>query len=119
MKHISKIFTLLAILTLSLGFASCSEDEESYPELTITNNSTYTLNRFRVIFVNEDLETMSDVDYGTLYPNETISDIVIPTGATKYYMATYQDQWFFSPYYSVSIRKLKLDNSTVGQWSNN
>lgn len=120
MKLISKFFTLLVLITLSAGFvSSCDEDnDEDYPTLTVTNASTYTLPRFRVVFVNDDLETLSDIDYGTLYPNESVSNIIIPAGASKYYMATYlSGEWFFSPYYSTSIRKLKLDNSTVGQWS--
>lgn len=75
-------------------------------KITITNNSTYSLYRFRVVFINSRLEELTDRDFGTLDPGTTIT-ADIPTSATEFYMATYSNyKWFFSPNYDVSYTYL-------------
>ena len=88
-------------------------------KVTITNNSTYTLYRFRVVFVNGKYEELTDRDFGTLDPGTSIT-ADIPTSATEYYMATYlNSKWFFSPNYEVSYTNLSLSSSEIGNWSTN
>ena len=88
-------------------------------KVTITNNSTYTLSRFRVIFLNVRGEQLTDRDFGTLDPGMSIS-ADIPTSATEYYMATYlNSRWFFSPNYDVTYTNLSLGTAEIGNWSAN
>lgn len=88
-------------------------------KITITNNSTYTLYRFRVIFINSRLETLTDRDFGTLDPGTTIT-ADIPTSATEFYMAEYfNNRWYFSPNYDVTYTNLSLTTAEVGNWSAN
>lgn len=85
----------------------------------ITNNSVYSLSRFRVVFVNSQYEKLTDRDFGTLDPGDYIT-ADIPTAATTYYMATYlNDRWFFSPDYDVTYTNLNLSTSEIGNWSTN
>lgn len=87
--------------------------------VTITNNSTYTLYRFRVVFINSRFEELTDRDFGTLDPGTTIT-ADIPTSATEFYMATYSNyKWFFSPNYDVSYTNLSLSTSEINNWSTN
>ena len=87
-------------------------------KVTITNNSTYTLERFNVHFVNSKYEELSVRDFGTLYPNGVV-EADIPTGATEYYMATYLNRWYFSADYSIEITRMFLTNAEVDNWSAN
>lgn len=87
-------------------------------QICVTNNSTYTLERFRVVFMNARLEELTDRDFGTLAPGTTIyADI--PTAATEYYMATYLGKWYFSANYSVEYTDMVLTTAEVGNWSAN
>lgn len=88
-------------------------------KVTITNSSTYSLYRFRVVFVNSRSEELTDRDFGTLDPGTTIiADI--PTSATEFYMATFlNSKWFFSPNYDVSYTNLSLSTAEIGKWSAN
>ena len=87
--------------------------------VTITNNSTYTLYRFRVVFINSRFEELTDRDFGTLDPGTTIT-ADIPTAATEFYMATYlNSKWFFSPNYDVTYTRLNLSTAEIGNWSTN
>lgn len=112
------------VLYISAGDASAtvSVNQSSHVQetkVTITNNSTYTLYRFRVVFLNSRMEELTDRDFGTLDPGTTIS-ADIPTSATEFYMATYLNStWYFSPNYDISYTRLMLSTSEVGQWSKN
>ena len=109
---------MLVMLALSVSFVSCSDDDDTPSVITVSNNSTYTLNRFRVVFVTEKGETLTDKEYGTLSPDDKIT-AEIPTGAAEYYMATYINRWYFSPNYSISITNNKLTSAVVGEWMSN
>lgn len=88
-------------------------------EVNVRNNSTYTLPRFRFVFLNSRGETLSDIEKGTVYPGESVS-ANIPASATEYYMATLlSGNWYFSPNYDVSYRTLNLTTSEIGQWYRN
>lgn len=88
-------------------------------KVTITNNSTYTLYRFRVVFRNSRKEPLTDRDYGTFDPG-TVVVADIPTAATEFYMATYiNNTWFFSPDYDVTYTNLNLSTAEIGNWSSN
>lgn len=88
-------------------------------KVTVTNNSTYTLYRFRVVFLNSKLEELTDRDFGTLDPGSTIT-AEIPTSAKEFYMATYlNSKWFFSPNYEVTYTNLSLSTAEIGNWSTN
>lgn len=87
--------------------------------VTITNSSTYTLERFTVVMCNAKYETFSQQDFGTFYPGNTIT-MPIPTGATQYYMGTYLNgKWFVSPDYDIQFTNLTLSTSEIGQWKAN
>ena len=87
--------------------------------VTIINNSTYTLERFRVVFLNSRLESLTDRDFGTLSPGTSVT-ADIPTSATQFYMATYlNSRWYFSPNYDIEFTYLNLTTAEVGNWSAN
>ncbi len=110
------------ILHINAGSASAVvsvSQSGKVPEtrVTITNNSTYSLYRFRVVFVNSRFEELTDRDFGTLDPGTTIT-ADIPTAATEFYMATYlNSKWFFSPNYDISYTRLNLSTAEIGNWS--
>lgn len=112
------------VLYINAGSASTvvsvnQSGKEQATNVTITNNSTRSLYRFRVVFMNSKYEKLTDRDFGTFDPGRTIS-VEIPTGATEYYMATYlNSMWFFSPNYDVSFYNLNLSTSEIGNWSTN
>ena len=86
-------------------------------KITITNNSTYSLYRFRVVFLNSRLELLTDRDCGTFDPGATVT-VDIPTAATEFYMATYlNNRWFFSPDYDVTYTDLRLTTGEINNWS--
>lgn len=122
MKNLAKYMTMLMmVLAMGLTFSSCGDDDDDDKGVTITiqNNSTYDLPRFRVVFLNNRDEQLTDRDFGTLSPGDKIKADV-PTGAVEFYMATYLNgNWYFSPNYSTSYRNLKLSNAEVGEWSTN
>lgn len=110
------------ILYINAGSASAVvsvSQSGKVPEtrVTITNNSTYSLYRFRVVFVNSRFEELTDRDFGTFDPGTTIT-ADIPTAATEFYMATYlNSKWFFSPNYEISYTRLNLSTAEIGNWS--
>lgn len=112
------------ILYINAGSASAVvsvSQSGKVPEtrVTITNNSTYSLYRFRVVFVNSRFEELTDRDFGTFDPGTTIT-ADIPTAATEFYMATYlNSKWFFSPNYDISYTRLNLSTAEIGNWSTN
>ena len=125
------VLPILLMAVMSIGLASCGDDEKEIvkpddppvtpkiTDVTITNSSVITLQRFRVVFLNSRGETLTDKDYGTLAPNDYIS-AKIPTGATQYYMATYlSSTWFFSANYDISITSMRLTDAEVGEWRSN
>lgn len=119
MKTVKFLSMMLVMLALSVSFVSCSDDNDDTPAIiTISNNSTYTLNRFRVVFVTEKGEKLTDKEYGTLSQDDKIT-AEIPAGAAEYYMATYINTWFFSPNYPISITNNKLTSDVVNEWMTN
>ena len=112
------------VLYINAGSASAMvsvNQSGKVPEtkVTITNSSTYTLYRFRVVFMNSRLEELTDRDFGTLDPGTTIT-ADIPTSATEFYMATYSNyKWYFSPNYDISYTSLSLTTAEIGNWSAN
>lgn len=112
------------ILYISAGDASAmvsvtQSGKQQATRVNISNNSTYTLERFTVHFINSRLEELSSRDFGTLYPGGSIS-VDIPTGATEYYMATYLgSRWYFSANYAVEYTDMNLTAAEVGNWSAN
>lgn len=112
------------VLYINAGSASATvtvNQSGKVPEtkVTITNSSTYTLYRFRVVFMNSRLEELTDRDFGTLDPGTSIT-ADIPTSATEFYMATYlNSRWYFSPNYDVTYTNLSLTTAEIGNWSAN
>lgn len=124
-------FLFIALLTaLSMSLTSCSRDNDKIENgredppppptsITVTNNGTYTLSRFRIVFLNSSREKLSEKDCGTLAPNDRAT-AKIPTAAKEYYMATYMySKWFFSPYYDISYTNLTISDSEIGEWTTN
>lgn len=109
------------VLYINAGSASAMvsvNQSGKVPEtkVTISNNSKYTLYRFRVVFVNSKFEELTDRDFGTLSPSTTIT-ADIPTSAKEFYMATYlNNKWFFSPNYDVSYTNLSLSTAEIDNW---
>lgn len=106
-------------------FASCSSEDDPEPvvpapdtQLHVINGSTYTLERFTVIFWNDDKETITNKEYGTFSQGET-KNIDIPAGATQYYMGTYMyGSWFVSPTYKLAgYQTLSLTSDMVNSWT--
>jgi|GEM_PF-4928053 len=99
--------------------ASGNNSGPNYNQVTVTNNSTYSLTRFRIVFLNSRNETLTDIDCGTLSPGKkAYADI--PTSATQFYMATYlYSKWFFSPNYDIQYNNLTLSTDEVGGWKSN
>ncbi len=116
----SRSCTLLLTAGTATATVNVSQSGVVAPtQVTITNSSTYTLPRFRVVFLNARSESLVDQDYGTLSPGRTIH-ADIPTAAKEYYMATYMNsKWFFSPNYDISYTTLNLSTAEVGGWSSN
>lgn len=86
-------------------------------KVTITNGSTYSLNRFTIIFVNSKMETVDDHDFGTLDPGMTVT-YDIPTSASEYYMAFYSNsRWWVSPNYEMQYTNITLTTSGIGNWT--
>lgn len=121
MKRIKFLSMLLLMLVTTFSFAACSDDDdENGSGLVITNSSTYTLQRFRVVFITAQGETLSDREYGTFYPGAKQEIPEIPAGAAYYYMATYaNNMWFFSVNYEVSVRNLSITTDVIGEWRTN
>lgn len=125
----SNVLSILFVLIMSIGITSCSKsDDEPDPvpvpdptptQITIHNGGTYTLNRFRIVFLNSSREKLSEKDCGTLAPNDKAS-AKIPTAAKEYYMATYMySTWFFSPYYDIKYTNLTISDAEIGEWTSN
>ena len=78
---------LLLMLVTTFSFAACSDDDdENGSGLVITNSSTYTLQRFRVVFITAQGETLSDREYGTFYPGEK-QEIPLPVSPLTLFAA--------------------------------
>ena len=96
-----------------------SVNPPSSNQVIVTNNSTYVLYRFRIVFLNSRNETLSDIDCGTLSPGKSAS-ADIPTAAKEYYMATLlSSTWFFSPNYDIQYKVLSLSTDEIGRWKSN
>ena len=117
------VLPIILMAVMSVGLVSCGDDkedeiltpkEEIKPTnvVTIVNNMSQTLNRFRVVFSNSKGEKLFDQEYGDFLPNKSIS-VTIPAGATEYYVATYSGKWYFSADYQVSVTSLTLDDSSI------
>ena len=110
------------ILYINAGSASAVvsvSQSGKVPEtrVTIKNNSTLSLNRFTIVFVNNRMEEIDNRDFGTFDPGQTIS-YDIPTGATEYFMAMYAySKWWLSANYNVSDTNLSLTKSIIGTWT--
>ena len=121
-KHYSVLIAMFLLFVAANTFTACGGDEvddTTQGTLVIKNNSIYSLQRFAIRFINSRGETISDIDKGTFEPGSS-QKCTIPIGATEYYMRTLLGgTYFFSPNYEVSIKKITLDNSTVGAWTSN
>lgn len=109
------------VLYINAGSASATvtvnqSGKQKSTRVTITNSTNYTFKRFTVHFVNSRMEELPDRDFGTLYPNSTIT-ADIPSGATEYYMAFYESRWRFSPNYSIEDSEMVITD--VGKWTAN
>ena len=110
-------------LLVSAGTASAMITVEqagmSIPnKLTITNNSTYTLSRFTVVFRNDYNETITSSirDFGTLSPGYSITADV-PDGATNFYMATYLGgYWFYSLYHKIQGYTFSITEDVISEF---
>lgn len=118
MKAITKyLVMMIAMLAMSISLPSCGGDDVD--AITVTNDSgSVVLNRFRIVFLNTNGETLQDKEYGTFSPGDSHT-VEIPTGAEEYYMAAYNSRWYFSPNYSVSVTKNKLTYDGIEQWRSN
>ena len=122
------VLVIAMVALMSVGLTSCTgddDDPEPVPEppsptqVSVKNNGTYTLSRFRIIFLNSSREKLSEKDCATLAPGD-IASAKIPTAANEYYMATYlASTWFFSPYYSITYTSLSLSDAEIGEWKTN
>ena len=117
MKKFKFFVMVLMTMALSMGFASCGDDDdEGKPtSIYIVNNSSYSLNRFTVVYLNErssnDGEIISTQDFGTLNPQGHIT-ASIPAGAAYYYLyMTSGSESYVSADYSISVTKLTIDNN--------
>ncbi|MCM1451803.1 MAG: hypothetical protein NC102_06065 [Clostridium sp.] len=118
-------FLLLFAVVLTMGFAtsSCGGDDDepsaSVGKVSILNSSTFTVNNFQVIFVNDKMEIITRESKGTLKPKDKVN-VDIPIGATEYYMGgVMYNTVFFSANYKVSVTNQVLTDQTVGQWTTN
>lgn len=124
LKNYLWLISMALFVGLSLTLTACDDKNEpdeviQETKVTVTNNSAYTLYRFRVVFVNSKLEELTDRDFGTLDPGSTIT-ADIPTSAKDFYMATYlNSKWFFSPNYEVTYKNLSLSTAEIDNWSAN
>ncbi len=125
MKQTLKVkrkFSYVAILLVMMVvpfLAACGDDGDDQDVLTVTNDTgSRTLQRFRIVFLTGNGETLIDREYGTFSPGDRIS-AEIPIGAEEYYMATYLNAWYFSPNYPASITDNVLTYDGVGQWRSN
>ena len=118
MKTFTKyLMVMIAMMAMCVSLSSCGGDDPDC--ITVTNNSgSYVLERFRIVFLNTSGETLQDKEYGTFSPGDSHT-VEIPTGADEYYMATYSGKWYFSPNYSVSLKKNKLTYDGIQQWRSN
>lgn len=127
MKQLSKLTTILMMLMLTFSFTACGDDDDDDPQptpvqttLTINNKSTYNLDQFRIIFINDSYEKVSDRNYGTFYSGKSITGVEIPNGATQYYFATTSGgTTFFSVNYKVTLLTVNLTTDVVGEWTSN
>lgn len=117
------ILPILFMAVMSIGFVSCGSDDEKEDPIitpdpapsnvvTIINNMTTTLSRFRVVFSNSKGEKVFDQEYGDFLPGKSLS-ITIPVGAIEYYVATYSGKWYFSPDYQVNVTSLPITDSSI------
>lgn len=120
MKAMKYLSMVLLMLVTSVCMFSCSDDDEdAVSVVSIVNQSTYTLERFTVVFVNDRMEILTQRDYGTFNPGDRVS-AEIPTGAAEYYMGTYlSGRWFVSPNYNITITTNNLSQDVIGQWTAN
>jgi hypothetical protein len=96
-----------------------SVNQNGKSAITVKNNSTYTLPRFTIHFVNDRFDELSTRDFGTLYPGGTAT-AEIATGATEYYMATnLYGTWYFSANYSIDYTNMSLTTSEIDNWRAN
>ena len=108
------------VLFINAGSASTmvsvnQEGKTKATKVSITNSTINTLQRFTVHFLNSRLEELPDRDFGTLYPNSTVS-ADIPSGAAEYYMAFYEySRWWFSPNYSIEDSEMVITD--ISKWT--
>lgn len=123
-KFIKNLFMVMILAAFSVSFTSCGSDDDDDPSatvgrLTITNNSTYTLDSFMVNFTNDKGEIITRESKGTLKPKDKIT-VDIPIGASYYYMSTYvYGDRFFSVDYATTVRTQVLTDQIVGNWTAN
>lgn len=124
MAKLMRWLMVMLIPLFSLSITSCSDDKDDEPsavigKITITNNSTYTLEDFMVNFMSVSGEVITREKKGTIKPKETVN-VDIPIGAKLYYMSTTANGTrFFSADYEISVRKQILTDEIVGNWSMN
>ena len=120
------VLAIALIAMMSVGLSSCGGDDAGeIPQkidppvatgITITNNSSYSYNRFTVVFLNDDKERLGDKDYGTVSPGESVT-ASIATGATQYYIRIYANgRYYYSPNYKVSTTSLSLTNDSYWEY---
>lgn len=107
-------------LYISAGEESASVLVTQYADksnqVRITNNSSYTLNDFTIIFLNSSQEILTTVELGTLSSGKTF-EADIPTSATRYFMGAYiYGTIYFSPYYEIKYTDLALGNNEINNW---
>ena len=111
-----KWMAMLMVAVLSLGFTSCSDDDDKEPSgIYITNGSSYSFNRFTVVYLNDksnnDGEIISTQDFGTLNPQGSVT-ASIPAGATYYYLYMINgSESYVSADYAITVKRLNIDNN--------
>lgn len=110
------VLAIALVAMMSVGLSSCGSDDDPEPspaEVTITNNSSGSYNRFTVYFRNKSNEFLSTRDYGTLSPGQHVSS-TIPTGAATYFISIYSNgTTYVSADYEVSITSLSLTDESI------
>lgn len=115
MKKIFSILMLAMLAACTITMVSCKDDPDEPTGIRITNNSSYSFNRFTVVYLNDksnnDGEIISTQDFGTLNPQGSVTS-TIPAGASYYYLYMVNgSESYVSADYAISVINLNIDNN--------
>lgn len=107
---------MLMLLALCLPMTSCGDDDDggapSAGNVTVRNNSSSSLYSFTFVFLNDDDETVSQFNCGTILQGKT-AVTEIPAGATKYWFgAVIGNYVVMSANYNISTKVVEITDNT-------